>query len=68
MPKDNESYQALQAQLDDIMLQLQSSDVDIDQAVKQYEAALKLIAKLEAYLQTAENQIRQIGESYKAKK
>jgi exodeoxyribonuclease VII small subunit len=53
-------YQALQAELDAIMLALQQEDLDVDQAVQYYERGLKLVGQLQAYLKTAENKVTEL--------
>ena len=53
-------YKALRTELDDILEQLQSGDIHIDQAVPAYERGMKLVAELENYLKTAENRIEEI--------
>jgi exodeoxyribonuclease VII small subunit len=57
---NNESYQVLRAQLDDVLLKLQDPDCDVDEAVDLYEQALQLVDKLEKHLQTAENRVQKI--------
>lgn len=42
------------------MLWFESSQVTLDEAVKKYEQANKLIAEMEDYLKTAENKIKKI--------
>lgn len=59
-----QDYQALKAELDGIMLELQREDLDVDTALRYYERGLELVGLLEAYLKTAENRVREL----KAKK
>ena len=47
--------------LDEIMLWFESGDIDIDEAVKKYEEATKLLEDMESYLKTAENKIKKIS-------
>jgi exodeoxyribonuclease VII small subunit len=54
------SYQAMAAELNDILLELQEEDLDIDTAVKQYERGLELVKELEAYLKNAENTVTKL--------
>jgi exodeoxyribonuclease VII small subunit len=56
----NKSYREMAEQLDQIMLWFESDDIDIDEAVKKYEEAVKLLDEMEKYLKTAENKIRKI--------
>lgn len=58
------TYQEMSNQLDSLIAQLQSGELDVDDAIKKYEQASKLIAKMEAYLQTAENKIEKIKASF----
>jgi exodeoxyribonuclease VII small subunit len=57
---DKPSYQTLASELDDILLELQQSDLDVDEAVKKYERGLMLIKELEKYLDEAENKVSQL--------
>lgn len=54
---NKKSYRELQDELDEILLQLQSGELDIDKALKLNKAGEKLIAELEAYLAVAKNEI-----------
>jgi exodeoxyribonuclease VII small subunit len=56
----NKSYREMAEHLDQIMLWFESDDIDIDEAVKKYEEAVKLLDEMEKYLKTAENKIRKI--------
>jgi exodeoxyribonuclease VII small subunit len=42
------------------MMWFESGDTDIDEAVKKYEEATKLLDEMEKYLKTAENKIKKI--------
>ena len=53
-------YRELSYQLDEVMTKLQSSDVGIDEAVRLFEQALKIIQQLEDHLQKAENHILEL--------
>jgi exodeoxyribonuclease VII small subunit len=55
-----ETYQTLRLQLDEVIARLQNPDCDVDEAVKLYEKAVALTAKLEAYLEKAENKVRKV--------
>jgi len=65
MPKDTKSesaitYHDLSHQLDDLMARLQDPDVGIDEAVRLFERALKMIQQLEDHLEKAENHILEL--------
>jgi len=57
---DSPGYQALAGELDDILVELQQSDLDVDEAVKKYERGLTLIKQLEKYLGEAENRVSEL--------
>jgi exodeoxyribonuclease VII small subunit len=54
------TYKQMAAELDALMQDLQSDNLDIDEAVRVYEQASKLIGQMEAYLQKTENKITKI--------
>jgi exodeoxyribonuclease VII small subunit len=54
------TYQEMTIQLDTLVAELQNSNLDIDEALKKYEEANKLISKMEVYLKTSENKIKKI--------
>lgn len=53
-------YRELQAELDDVLSQLQSSELDIDNALQLYKQGKKLVQQLEDYLKTAKNEIQHL--------
>ena len=53
-------YKTLSAELDEILIKLQSTDLDVDEAVKAYERGMAIAKELEAYLKQAENKIKKI--------
>ncbi len=59
-PKKPLNYERLKNELDNILAELQSDDLDIDQALKHYERGLELIKQLEKYLDTAENTVHEL--------
>jgi exodeoxyribonuclease VII small subunit len=60
MPTKKTDYTKLNAELDEILVKLQSSDLDVDEAVKAYERGMNIAKELEAYLKQAENKIKKI--------
>jgi len=58
------SYRDLQAQLDEAVGLLESGDIGVDVAVTAYEDALKIIKKLEAHLESAENRVKELAKTY----
>lgn len=58
--KPTANYETLKTELDSIMLELQHEELDVDSALKHYQRGLELIKQLENYLQTAENQVREL--------
>lgn len=53
-------YQSLSAELDEILVMLQSADIDIDEAIKAYERGIVVANELENYIKNAENKITKI--------
>lgn len=60
-PKD---YRAMAAELDAILEVLQTSDIDIDEAVQAYTHGMEIIEELEKYLKSAENKVTKIKKSW----
>jgi exodeoxyribonuclease VII small subunit len=54
------NYRALNSELDDILVSLQSGELDIDEAVKAYERGAIIVKQLETYLKTAENTVKRV--------
>lgn len=54
------TYKEMASELDTLMENLQSDSLDIDEAVKVYEQATKLIGQMEAHLENAENKITKL--------
>jgi exodeoxyribonuclease VII small subunit len=54
------NYQALKAELETVMAQLQSEDLDVDEALRLYERGLELVQQLDMYLKTAENTVQEL--------
>lgn len=55
-----QSYQSLSQELDKLLTELQSGELDIDAAIAAYEKGQKLIGRLQEYLKAAENKIEQV--------
>jgi exodeoxyribonuclease VII small subunit len=58
--KESKNYREMATELEQIMMWFESGDIDIDEAVKKYEEATKLLDEMEKYLKTAENKIKNI--------
>jgi exodeoxyribonuclease VII small subunit len=54
------TYQQLAEELAEIIAWFEGGDVDLDQALAKYQQAVKLIAEMEDYLKTAQNQLKKI--------
>jgi exodeoxyribonuclease VII small subunit len=61
MAKDTVDYASMNAELEEIIAQLQQDSLDIDAAIKAYERGLKLVTQLETYLQAAENKVSKLN-------
>ncbi len=53
-------YRKLSGELDEILARLESSDLDIDEALKLYQRGMEVVEQLEAYLKTAENKVSKV--------
>lgn len=60
MATNKRSYADISSELDDVLLELESENIDVDKAVKLYEQGLKLTEELESRLKSAENKIREL--------
>lgn len=60
----NKSYRELSDELARLMEWFESGDVDLEEAIANYQKAMKLIGELEDYLKTAENQIKKITTNF----
>ncbi|MDZ7744244.1 MAG: exodeoxyribonuclease VII small subunit [Candidatus Saccharibacteria bacterium] len=60
MAAAKKDYKTLQAELDTALSELQSGELDIDQAVKLYEQGMQLIKELEKQLKIAENKVKKV--------
>lgn len=60
MAKTEKSYRELHAELEALLNNLQSSDIDVDEAIETYEQAEVLIKQLEARLKEAEITIKKL--------
>lgn len=58
--KKTKSYRDLQTELDNVLSELQSAELDIDRALTLYKQGQSLITELEAYLTNAKNEIEQL--------
>lgn len=65
MKEPKHTYQQLKAQLDEVLMSLESEDLDVDEATKAYEKGLALLKQLEGYLAQAENRIKVVSKSSK---
>lgn len=54
------SYKDLSEELSRILSDLESGDLDIDEAVRCYERGLAIVRKLEAHLTRAENKVTEL--------
>ena len=57
-------YQAMSAELMEIIEWFESDQVNLDEAIVKYEQALALIAEIENYLKTAENKVKKISTKF----
>lgn len=58
--RQNLSYSQMMAELQEIIDWFENEEADLDEAVKKYRQANKLIDGLENYLKTVENKVREV--------
>ena len=54
------SYESMSKELEEIIVSLQSSDVNLEGAMKKYERGMELVNNLENYLKEAQNKIKKV--------
>jgi exodeoxyribonuclease VII small subunit len=54
------SYRELSDELDAVMAHLQADDLDVDEAIEQYEKGMTLVGQLTDYLKARENQLTRL--------
>lgn len=60
-------YRKLTEELENILTNLQSDDLDIDEAVKAYERGMAVADELETYLKEAENKVTKLKQVWEAR-
>jgi exodeoxyribonuclease VII small subunit len=60
-------YQKLNDELEKIINELQSSDIDIDKVIAEYERGIKVIDDLEKYLKQAKTKIIKLSKAERKK-
>jgi exodeoxyribonuclease VII small subunit len=58
MPKKNESYESMMTRLEDIVSDMENSELSLDQSMKYYEEGIKICNKLYKILNEAEGKIK----------
>ena len=54
------NYRELSDELDAILEELSSGDLDIDEALKKHSRAMEILELLESHLKTAENKVKKV--------
>lgn len=62
MTKQPIDYKKLQRELENIVAELQSGDLAIDEAMRRHDKAQKIIEQLEQFLERAEQKISKVGD------
>jgi exodeoxyribonuclease VII small subunit len=57
---DKRSYRTIKGELDEVMRNLQSEELDVDEAIELFNKGHLLLKELEDYLNSAENTVKQI--------
>lgn len=59
------NYRSLSSELDGILNELQSGDLDIDDAVKKYQRGMEIVQELQKYLKDAENKVKKVKADFR---
>ena len=57
-------YHQLSQDLETILDKLQGGELDIDDAIKQYEQGMAIVGQLQDYLKQAENKVTKVKQSF----
>lgn len=57
MAKNTNDYKTMMAELQMLLMDMQSEGLDVDEAIAKYERGQKLITQLQDYLAVAENTV-----------
>lgn len=52
------SYRELNNELEAILASLEANELEIDEAIKQYQRGTEIVEQLQKYLKTAENKVK----------
>ena len=58
------NYRSLSAELDAILTDLQSGELDIDKAVTQYQRGMAIVEELQKYLKDAQNTVTKVKANF----
>lgn len=56
----NIDYRALHTELDELLVRIQSGELSIEEAIKDFERGQIIISELQKYLKTAENKVKKL--------
>jgi exodeoxyribonuclease VII small subunit len=59
MTNNTQDYKSMMQELQSLINDMQTEDLDVDLVISKYERGQKLLAQLKKYLETAENKITQ---------
>ncbi len=54
------NYRELNSELEVILASLEANDLEIDEAIKQYQRGTEIVEQLQKYLKTAENKVKKV--------
>ena len=58
------SYQQLSVELDEVLASLQSGDLSVEEAIKNYERGMEIVQSLQAYLKESQNKVEKIKKKF----
>jgi exodeoxyribonuclease VII small subunit len=62
---NTKTYAELVSALDNVMSELQTTDIDVDKTIELYEKGIQLTSELSSYLEAAENKLTNIKKASK---
>ena len=63
MAKKKETYENRLLKLEEVLREMERSEVTLDEAIKKYEEGMKLYGELYKYLQEAEGRVKVLSEN-----
>ncbi len=60
MAKETVNYRKLHEELEAILARLETNELEVEEAIKQYQRGSEIVKQLQQYLKTAENKVKKV--------